>query len=94
MPTANSTIQIRIDAKTKSKAQATLKKLGLDISSAAKLFFNEVIKKKAIPFSIRTVNGFTPEYEAELLAEIKAMRAGAGKRFKTAKEFMASLERE
>ena len=94
MPTANATIQIRIDAKTKSRAQATLKKLGLDISSAAKLFFNHVIKTKAIPFSIRTVNGFTPEYEAELLAEIKAMRAGHEKTFKTAKEFMASLERE
>ena len=94
MPTANATIQIRIDAKTKSKAQATLKKLGLDISSAARLFFNHVVKTKTIPFRVLTVNGYTLEYEAELLAEIKAMRAGAGKRFKTAKEFMTSLECE
>jgi addiction module RelB/DinJ family antitoxin len=91
MPTANSTIQIRIDSKTKAKAQATLKKLGLDISSAAKLFFNHVIKTKAIPFSIRTVNGFTPEYEAELVAELQAMKRGEGKRFKTVEALMKDL---
>jgi DNA-damage-inducible protein J len=91
MPTANSTIQIRIDAKTKSKVQATLKKLGLDISSAAKLFFNQVIKTKAIPFRILTVNGYTPEYEAEILAELKAMKAGREKTFKTAEAFLSDL---
>jgi addiction module RelB/DinJ family antitoxin len=94
MTTANSTIQIRIDSKTKAKIQATLKKLGLDISSAAKLFFNHVIKTKTIPFRVLTVNGYTPEFEAEMLAELKAMRAGREKTFKTAKEFMASLEQE
>jgi addiction module RelB/DinJ family antitoxin len=94
MSTANATIQIRIDSKTKAKAQATLKKLGLDISSATKLFLNKVIKTKSIPFIVRTVNGYTPEFEAEMLAELKAMRAGHEKTFKTAKEFMASLEQE
>jgi len=91
MSTANATIQIRIDSKTKARAQATLKKLGLDISSAAKLFFNHVIKTKSIPFRVLTVNGYTPEYEAEILAELKAMKRGEGKRFKTVEALMKDL---
>jgi len=59
----NSTIQIRIDAKIKKQANKTLRDMGLDLSSGIKLFLNQVIKAQAIPFKIRTVNGFTPEQE-------------------------------
>ena len=89
--TQTSTIQIRIDSRTKAKAQAIFKKLGTDLSSAMKLFLSQVIRTKSIPFIARTENGFTPEYEAMLLAEVKAVDAGDGKRFKTVAELMKDL---
>ncbi|MCX6719205.1 MAG: type II toxin-antitoxin system RelB/DinJ family antitoxin [Candidatus Taylorbacteria bacterium] len=91
MSTQTSTIQLRIDSSTKAQAQSILKKLGMDLSSAMKLFLTQVIRTKSIPFVARTVNGFTPEYEQELIDEIKAMEAGHEKTFKSVKELMADL---
>lgn len=91
MSTQTSTIQLRIDSGTKAKAQAIFKKLGTDLSSAMKLFLSQVIRTKSIPFVVRTENGFTPEYEAMILRELKAMKAGEGKRFKTVESLMADL---
>jgi len=67
----NSTIQIRIDAKIKKHADKTLRDMGLDLSSGIKLFLNQVIKAQAIPFKIRTVNGFTPVQEKNMIRETK-----------------------
>lgn len=44
------TINIRIDADIKHKATITLNKLGLDMSSAIKMFLTQVIHQKEIPF--------------------------------------------
>jgi DNA-damage-inducible protein J len=57
------TIQIRIDQKTKRAAEKTFKKMGLDTSSGIKLYLHQVIKSHSIPFTIRTANGFTPAQE-------------------------------
>jgi addiction module RelB/DinJ family antitoxin len=86
-----STIQIRIDSKTKSAAQSILKKLGTDLSSATKMFLTQVIRTKSIPFVARTENGYTPEYEKMILEEWKAMKAGQEKSFDSFEEFMADL---
>ena len=91
MANQTATIQLRIDKATKIKAQNMLKKLGFDLSSGMKLFLSQVIRTKSIPFTIRTVNGYTPEYERSLLREIKAMKAGREKSFKTVEELMADL---
>ena len=82
MSIQSATIQLRIDAQTKKRAQSVFKKLGIDISSAMKLFLNQVIKTKSIPFVVRTANGFTPEQEQMLRDEIKAMEGGREKSFK------------
>lgn len=47
----NTTINVRIDKKTKDKAQKTLEAMGLDLSSGIKLFLNQVITEEAIPFT-------------------------------------------
>ena len=86
----NTTIQLRIDKETKEKAQAIFKKLGTDLSSATKLFFSQVIRTKAIPFIVRTENGFTPEYEQMILDET-AHAEKYGKRFKTVEALMKDL---
>lgn len=62
------TLSIRLDQNLKRDSQKVLKKLGLDVSSATKIFLTQVVNSQSIPFQIRTVNGFTPEFEAEVLA--------------------------
>ena len=91
MASQSTTIQLRVDKRTKDQAQVILKKLGLDLSSGIKQFLAQVVNTKSIPFRARTVNGYTPEYEQSLLDEVKAMDAGAVKSFKTVEEFMKDL---
>ncbi len=81
----NSTIQIRIDEKTKKRADKTLKNIGLDLSSGIKVFLHQVIRSGSLPFVIRTENGFTPEYEKKMNKEI-ADALKQGKSFRSAKE--------
>lgn len=90
MSTNSTTIQLRIDKKTKDQAQAIFKKLGMDLTSGMKLFLSQVIRTKSIPFVARTINGFTPEYEQELLNDIADAKIN-GKRFKTVKELIDDL---
>jgi len=82
---AQSNIQVRIDPKTKKQAQKTLNYLGLDMSSAVKLFLRSVVITQSIPFEIRTVNGFTLKQEADMIRESEeALKSG--KSYRTAKE--------
>lgn len=63
----NTTIQIRIDKKTKDATKKILSKLGLDISTAIKLYFYKINKLKGLPFLLLTENGFTSREENEIL---------------------------
>ncbi len=85
------TIQIRIDAKTKNAARKTLNALGLDMSSAVKLFLTNVVNSQSIPLDLRTENGFTIAQERALLAETKAAKK-TGKGFNNLDELFADLE--
>lgn len=64
----NQQIQIRIDAKTKNEAKKILEGLGMDMSTAVKLFFRQVINAKNYPCELRDENGFTLR-NAEILRE-------------------------
>ena len=44
------TIQFRIDEKTKKAVQKILKRIGLNMSSAIKVYFQQIIIHKGIPF--------------------------------------------
>lgn len=73
------TIQVRIDLKTKEEARKTLREIGLDISSAIKLFLRNVAITQSVPLELRTVNGFTLAEESKiaedaLVAEHSAKR--------------------
>lgn len=91
MSTQTATIQIRINRSTKERAQNMFSKLGLDISSAIKMFLKQALRTRSIPFVARTVNGYTPEYEQMILREAEAMKNGSGKRFKTVAALMNDL---
>ena len=89
------TIQIRIDEPTKKSAQRILDKLGLDLSSAIKIYLKQITQTKGIPFPLITENGFTPAQEEELIKAsnqtLRQYRAGKLKTYKTTKELFNDL---
>jgi len=66
MPTM-STIQVRIDEKTKKSAKKVLDRIGMDMSSAVKVFFRQIVATQGLPFKPLTENGMTEEQEQEIL---------------------------
>jgi len=86
------TIQIRIDTKTKREARKTLNELGLDMSSAVKLFLLNVIHRQGIPIDLRTENGFTLAQEQALIAETEEAKQ-SGRQYATVDALMSDLER-
>ncbi|MBT3704762.1 type II toxin-antitoxin system RelB/DinJ family antitoxin [Candidatus Peregrinibacteria bacterium] len=89
------TIQIRIDEETKKSAQKVLNELGLDMSTAIKAFFRQVVLKKGIPFRIVTENGLTLEEEDSIIEA--ALEAKRGKNikgpFNSAEQLISELKK-
>lgn len=85
----NATIQLRIDSATKTKAVKVLKELGLDLSSAVKLFLTQVVRSRSIPITSLTANGFTPAQEKKFLRQVKTEKLS--KRFASAKEMLDDI---
>lgn len=77
----NEQIQIRIDAETKRETKKILDSLGIDMSSAIKLFFRQIINAKNLPFELRGENGLTLR-NAELLRESIISARNSTKLFK------------
>lgn len=85
-----STLSIRIEEKTKREANKTLTALGLDMSSAVKLFLNQVIIEQGIPFKpSRTPPEIREEYDREVAWALKH-----GKRYTSAKEMFKDIMKE
>ena len=70
------TLQIRIDNETKRKTQKILSKMGLDMSTAVKLYFHQIIERQAVPFTIVTENGLTLEQEKQILDAAEESKKG------------------
>lgn len=61
------TIQVRIDEKTKHSAQKVLDELGLDMSSAIKVYLKQIIFHRGIPLQLVTQNGLSPAAEQSII---------------------------
>jgi len=64
------TIQVRFPDKKKKSVEKILESLGLDMTTAVRMFLYRVEMDQGLPFPVTkklTVNGFTPEFEAEAL---------------------------
>jgi len=70
------TIQVRIDQKIKNQAKKILDEVGLDMTSAIKVYLNQIVISKGIPFSIITENGFTIQQEREILQASEDAKRG------------------
>lgn len=84
------TIQVRIDEKTKAKANKVFRKMGLDMSSGVKLYLARIVQDEAVPFIVRTENGYTPEQERQIIRETEYAEKH-GKRYDDIDELMRDV---
>lgn len=91
------TLQIRIDQKVKKDAKKVFDKVGLDMSSAIKVYFKQVVITQGIPFPLLTENGLTIQQEAEILKASEEAKHGINvtrtKNWKEAKAHLDSLKK-
>lgn len=69
----NSTIQIRVDKKTKEMARKKFKEVGLDLSSGIKCYLYEVAKSRKVPGIIRTSDGYISEENGKMYNTAKEL---------------------
>jgi DNA-damage-inducible protein J len=81
------TLNIRIEKNIKDKANKTLSSLGLDMSTAVKIFLNQVITENGLPF-IPTKNIATLKNRWDKQVEYAL---NYGKSYKTGKAVLADL---
>ena len=80
-------IRSRIEPDLKQKSSEVLAELGLDLSSAIRLFLRQVVEVGGLPFEVKKP---TPETVAAMM-EARAMTAV---RFGSSKELFESLEKQ
>ena len=81
------TLNIRIDENLKNKANKTFESLGLDMSSAIKLFLHQTVKENGLPFHpTNNPKAIRAMWDKEVADAIKY-----GKSYKTAEELFDDL---
>ncbi|MEI8174737.1 MAG: type II toxin-antitoxin system RelB/DinJ family antitoxin [bacterium] len=89
----NTTMQIRIDSLTKTKAQKAFKEMGLDLSSGIKFLLAREINPKNITYICPF--GFMHKYNPEVLAKYEKEAEWAikhSKRYSSTKEMFDDIE--
>lgn len=85
----NTTVNVRLEKKIKAEASKTLAGLGLDMSTAVKMFLYQVVAEQGIPFK-PTKNPAT--IRARWDAQVK--EALKGPKYKTAEELCLAIVRK
>lgn len=81
------TLNIRIEENIKNKANKTLSSLGLDMSTAVKMFLHQVITENGLPFTpTKNLDALKEKWDREVAYTIKY-----GKKYKTGKEVLSDL---
>jgi len=68
MPDTTAKLQIRMDRRLKEAADEVFSEIGLDATTAVRLFFTKVAQTRSIPFRLKAEPEFSPEAEARILA--------------------------
>jgi DNA-damage-inducible protein J len=78
-------VRSRIDPQIKEEASKILEDLGLTLSDGIRMFMTQVVINQGLPFPVaRTPN-------ARLIAAVKELDSGGGRRFSTVQELMRDL---
>ena len=99
--TRSSGMHIRVNPEIKAKVEPILSAIGLSFSDVFNLTLNQIYLKRRIPFELSSVqlteNGYTPEFEEELLAaaeEAYTAVANGATTYKSAAELRVALDAE
>ncbi|MCL2320979.1 MAG: type II toxin-antitoxin system RelB/DinJ family antitoxin [Oscillospiraceae bacterium] len=99
--TRSSGMHIRVNPEVKAKVEPILAAIGLSFSDVFNLMLNQIYLKRKIPFELSSIqlteNGYTPDFEAELLLESDDSHAAienGAKTYKSAAELRAALDAE
>jgi DNA-damage-inducible protein J len=89
-------LQIRIDRDLKEAADEVFSELGLDATTAVRMFFTKVAKTRSIPFRLKVEPEFSPEAEARILAAWEESKdpANLSKPYSDISEMFKDLRRE
>jgi DNA-damage-inducible protein J len=89
-------LQIRIDRNLKEAADDVFADLGLDATTAIRLFFTKVAKTRSIPFQLKATPEFSPEAEARILQAWEESKdpANLSKPYTDVAEMMRDIDRE
>lgn len=49
----NAVVKARVEADLKAQAESVLKQMGMDMSSAIKIFLTQVVQRQALPFEVK-----------------------------------------
>ena len=99
--TRSSGMHIRVNPEIKARVEPILSAIGLSFSDVFNLTLNQIYLKRKIPFELSSIqlteNGYTSDFEADLLLASKeshtAVENGA-KTYKSAAELRAALDAE
>ncbi|MFA6251760.1 MAG: type II toxin-antitoxin system RelB/DinJ family antitoxin [Candidatus Paceibacterota bacterium] len=81
------TLNIRIEENIKAKANKTLSSLGLDMSTAVKMFLNQVITENGLPFTpTKNMSAIKNRWDKEVADALKN-----GKRYTSAKALLDDI---
>jgi DNA-damage-inducible protein J len=72
----STTIQIRIEKNVKTDVKKIFNTLGLDMSTGIKMYLQQVLLQKGIPFQIITENSLTTKEEKEIIKASKEAQKG------------------
>jgi addiction module RelB/DinJ family antitoxin len=95
-------MQIRVDPEIKAEVEPILSAIGLSFSDVFNLTLRQIYLKRKIPFDLSSVelteNGYTPEFEAAILAESEKLYAaiadGTAKPYRNTAEMFAEWDKE
>ena len=78
MRATSTSLQVRLDPNLRNEAQAILDSLGIDISSAVRMFLHQVVVERGMPFRPCLDPFYNPANIAHLKKALDEVKAGRG----------------
>ena len=75
---ATSIVQFRIDDDLKTEATAIYEKLGIDLSTALRMFLKRSVMENGIPFSMTLDKSYNPVFAMKAVKELNSQAAENG----------------
>jgi DNA-damage-inducible protein J len=89
-------LQVRMDRSLKEEAEEIFAEMGLDTTTAVRIFFTKVARTRSIPFRLSAEPEFTPMQEARILEAWEESKdpANLSGPFSSAEELFKHLDEE